>query len=60
MARIYDYFLGGKNHFPADRETADKILAANPAIRVTARENRAFLGRCGQVSGGRGRHPAVP
>jgi hypothetical protein len=45
MARIYDYFLGGRNHFAADRETADKILAANPAIRVAARENRAFLGR---------------
>jgi hypothetical protein len=45
MARIYDYFLGGKNHFAADRETADKILQANPAIRVAARENRAFLGR---------------
>ena len=45
MARIYDYFLGGKNHFAADRETADKILATNPAIRVAARENRAFLGR---------------
>jgi S-adenosyl methyltransferase len=45
MARIYDYFLGGKNHFAADRETADKILQANPTIRVAARENRAFLGR---------------
>ena len=45
MARIYDYFLGGNNHFAADRETADKILQANPAIRLAARENRAFLGR---------------
>jgi hypothetical protein len=45
MARIYDYFLGGKNHFAADRATADQILQANPAIRVAARENRAFLGR---------------
>jgi hypothetical protein len=45
MARIYDYFLGGKNHFAADREVADKILQANPTIRVAARENRAFLGR---------------
>jgi hypothetical protein len=45
MARIYDYFLGGKNHFAADRETADKILQTNPTIRITARENRAFLGR---------------
>jgi hypothetical protein len=45
MARIYDYFLGGQNHFAPDRETAEKILRTNPAIRVTARENRAFLGR---------------
>ena len=45
MARIYDYFLGGKNHFAADRETAEKILQTNPAIRISARENRAFLGR---------------
>jgi S-adenosyl methyltransferase len=45
MARIYDYFLGGKNNFAADRETAEKILQTNPAIRVAARENRAFLGR---------------
>jgi S-adenosyl methyltransferase len=48
MARIYDYFLGGKNHFAADRETADMILRTNPAIRLTARENRAFLGRAVQ------------
>jgi hypothetical protein len=45
MARVYDYFLGGQNHFAADRETADMIAAANPSIRVAARENRAFLGR---------------
>lgn len=45
MARIYDYFLGGKNHFAADRETAQELLRNLPSIRVTARENRAFLGR---------------
>jgi hypothetical protein len=45
MARIYDYFLGGKNHFAADRATAEKILQTNPSIRIAARENRAFLGR---------------
>jgi S-adenosyl methyltransferase len=44
-ARIYDYFLGGKNHFAADRETADKVLAAAPGLRTGPRENRAFLGR---------------
>jgi SAM-dependent methyltransferase len=45
MARIYDYFLGGKNHFAADRKTAQELLRNLPSIRVTARENRAFLGR---------------
>jgi hypothetical protein len=44
-ARMYDYYLGGKDHFAADRETADKLLTAFPSMRTTARENRAFLGR---------------
>jgi integrase len=44
-ARIYDYCLGGKNHFAADREIAEKALARVPAGRTAARENRAFLGR---------------
>lgn len=44
-ARIYDYILGGKNHFAADREMAEKVLAATPSAPVGARENRAFLGR---------------
>jgi S-adenosyl methyltransferase len=44
-ARMYDYFLGGKNHFAADRNTAETVLATAPTTRITARENRAFLGR---------------
>ena len=44
-ARIYDYGLGGKNHFAADRELADRALASVPTARIAARENRAFLGR---------------
>jgi hypothetical protein len=44
-ARMYDYYLGGKNHFAADRETAQKMLAAASHARTGARENRAFLGR---------------
>ena len=44
-ARTYDYYLGGKNHFAADREAADRGLAAFPSMRTAARENRAFLGR---------------
>ena len=44
-ARMYDYYLGGKNHYAADRELADKVLAAMPSARTAARENRAFMGR---------------
>jgi hypothetical protein len=42
---MYDYYLGGKNHFAADRETAEKGLAGWRSGRIAARENRAFLGR---------------
>jgi len=42
---MYDYFIGGKNHFAADRETAAKVLRNSPSVRIAARENRAFLGR---------------
>jgi hypothetical protein len=45
IARIYDYVLGGKDNFPADRAQADKALAYNPLIPVMARENRQFLSR---------------
>ena len=44
-ARMYDYYLGGKNHFAADRATAEMGLATWRAGRIAARENRAFLGR---------------
>jgi hypothetical protein len=44
-ARMYDYYLGGKNHFAADRAAADKWLASTPSGLTGPRENRAFLGR---------------
>ena len=44
-ARIYDYYLGGKNHFAADRETAAKLAVDWPSVNVAAREQRRFLGR---------------
>jgi S-adenosyl methyltransferase len=44
-ARIYDYYLGGKNHFAADRETAAKLAIDWPSVNVAAREQRKFLGR---------------
>jgi hypothetical protein len=44
-ARMYDYFIGGKDNFAADRETAAKVLQRSPAAHIAARENRSFLGR---------------
>jgi S-adenosyl methyltransferase len=44
-ARMYDYYLGGKDHFAIDRETAERGLRNWPAGRIAARENRKFLGR---------------
>ena len=44
-ARVYDYWLGGKDNFAADREAAERVLAAAPGLRYRVRANRAFLGR---------------
>ena len=42
---MYDYYLHGKDNFPADRAAGDEAMRAFPTLRVTALENRAFLGR---------------
>jgi O-methyltransferase involved in polyketide biosynthesis len=44
-ARVYDYWLGGKENFEADRIAGEETIAAWPAIRASARANRAFLAR---------------
>ena len=44
-ARVYDYWLGGKDNFAADREAAERVLAVTPGLRFRVRANRAFLGR---------------
>jgi hypothetical protein len=44
-ARIYDYWLGGKDNFAADREAAEQVIAVFPGIIPGVRANRAFLGR---------------
>jgi hypothetical protein len=44
-ARIYDYYLGGKDNFEPDRRTAERAAQSWPAVRTAVRENRAFLGR---------------
>jgi S-adenosyl methyltransferase len=44
-ARRYDYWLGGKDNFAADRESGDAVEAQFPTIRLGVRENRWFLCR---------------
>jgi hypothetical protein len=45
QARIYDYLLGGKDNYAADRAAVDEVLKLAPEMGFTARANRAFLGR---------------
>jgi SAM-dependent methyltransferase len=44
-ARVYDYFLGGSHNVAADRVLAEQLIAAVPATRWMAQQNRAFLRR---------------
>jgi hypothetical protein len=44
-ARIYSYWLGGKDHYPADREAAEQVIRRRPQVVMGARANRAFLAR---------------
>ena len=44
-ARMYDFYLGGKDHFEADKLAAEQVALAYPGIFVCARENRAFMHR---------------
>jgi hypothetical protein len=44
-ARVYDYWLGGKDNFAADRRAAEAAIAANPGVQAGVLANRAFLAR---------------
>ncbi|MEU4242794.1 SAM-dependent methyltransferase [Actinoplanes sp. NPDC026619] len=44
-ARVYDYWLGGKDNFEADRKAAEEVIAVRPSILYDIRANRQFLGR---------------
>lgn len=44
-ARMYDYLLGGKDHFAVDRAAAEAAQRVLPTIRTAARENRGYMGR---------------
>jgi len=45
IARVYDYWLGGKDNFAVDREVGDKVLEIHPETALSVRANRAFLAR---------------
>jgi hypothetical protein len=45
IARVYDYLLGGKDNFAADREVGGQLMAVFPAVVEAAQENRQFLSR---------------
>src|ERR1700744_2974977 len=46
-ARMYDYYLGGKDNYPADRAAAERAIASLPhgVVRTAAVQNRKFLMR---------------
>jgi len=45
MARVYDYWLGGKDNYAVDRAAAEQVAVAYPDIRDAVRAQRAFLAR---------------
>ncbi|GAA4897689.1 SAM-dependent methyltransferase [Streptomonospora salina] len=53
-ARLYDYYLGGKNNFAVDRDLARQIEQRVPEIKRMARVNRQFLGRAVDYMAGHG------
>ncbi|WP_168723972.1 SAM-dependent methyltransferase [Streptomyces sp. A1499] len=44
-ARMYDYYLGGKTNYAVDRDAAEQVIRAFPAIGTVARVNRAYMHR---------------
>jgi SAM-dependent methyltransferase len=44
-ARVYAYWLGGKDYYPADREAAEEVIRLRPQVVAGARANRQFLAR---------------
>jgi len=53
-ARVYDYWLGGKDNFAADREVAENLAGIDPKAATRARESRQFLIRAVQYLAGQG------
>ncbi|MBO0819415.1 MAG: SAM-dependent methyltransferase [Nocardiopsaceae bacterium] len=54
IARVYDYWLGGKDNFAADRELGDRLVRIGPELPDMVRENRELLTRAVSWSAGQG------
>ena len=54
IARVWDYWLGGKDNFAVDRELAETLLEVHPPSAQMAQENRRFLGRAVSYVAARG------
>ncbi|WP_433330332.1 SAM-dependent methyltransferase [Spirillospora sp. CA-294931] len=54
VARMYDYYLGGKDNFASDREAAERVMAAMPYVLEFTRANRRFLSRAVTHMAGQG------
>nr|WP_040748473.1 SAM-dependent methyltransferase [Nocardia transvalensis] len=53
-ARVYDYYLGGKDHFEADRAAGERAELVHPHVRTSALENRRFMLRAAAYLAGQG------
>ena len=60
VARVYNYWLGGKDNFAADRAAAEQAMAAFPDIVLLRTGQPGLPPPGGDLPGRRGRHPAVP
>ena len=54
IARVYDYWLGGKDNFAANRVMGERTLQAYPNLVFSVRANRAFLARTVRFLAGQG------
>jgi O-methyltransferase involved in polyketide biosynthesis len=48
IARVYNFWLGGKDNFAADREAAELVISSYPTVLASVRAQREFLGRAVQ------------
>src|SRR5256885_8262862 len=59
-SRIWNYWLGGKDNFAADRAVGDQVRQVYPDIVEVARASRAFLGRAVRLLAGEAGVPPAP